>query len=400
MRARYLRGMLDEGRRLSITRLRGARVATGPDTSMRRDLLIENGFFRANNSGADNELDVSGHLLLPGLINAHDHLELNLFPRLGTRLYLNAGEWAADVYRPGDSPVREHRAIPKPVRLVWGGIKNLLSGVTTVAHHNPYDAAVFDDRFPVRVVRKFGWAHSLEFSADLKDRYNQTPQDAPFIVHAAEGTDAVARSEIRRLEALGVLGERSVLVHANAAGLRELALLRARGCSIVWCPTSNLATYGQTLTTEALRGGIPIALGTDSALTAEVDLLHEIRLARRHCGLSDQEVYRMVTSQSAAILRLENGEGSIREGGVADLIAVADEGQSPAEAIFDLRPAMVMVGGEVKLASSRFGGTSFHSIDIEQCGRWMIAADIPNLSSAVTVAVGSEFRLAGKRVAA
>ncbi len=65
------------------------------------------------------------------------------------------------------SPVKEHLAVPKAVRLAWGGLKNLLSGVTTVAHHNPYDAAVFENGFPVRVVKRFGWAHSLHFSSDL-----------------------------------------------------------------------------------------------------------------------------------------------------------------------------------------------------------------------------------------
>jgi hypothetical protein len=55
--------------------------------------------------------------------------------------YANASSWAADIYHPDKSPVKEHLLVPKAVRLVWGGIKNLLSGVTTVAHHNPYEAS-------------------------------------------------------------------------------------------------------------------------------------------------------------------------------------------------------------------------------------------------------------------
>jgi len=385
---------------LNSVRLRGARVATGPETSARMDLSIGDGRIRCDDSPCEQEVDVSGHLLLPGLINAHDHLELNLLPRLGTRFYLNAGEWAADVYRPNDSPLKEHCAIPKPVRLAWGAIKNLLSGVTTVAHHNPYDAATFDNGFPVRVVKRFGWAHSLEFSADLQYRFAQTPEDAPFILHAAEGTDPEACSEIRRLDALGLLSPRTVLVHANAAGPLEYELLRARRCSVVWCPSSNLATYGRTLTAETIRSGIPVVLGTDSAITAGVDLRDEIHVARDLCGLTRQEVYRMVTSRPAAILRLRDGEGSIRHGGVADLVAVEDRGQTPSDAIFDLHPEFVMVGGHMKLTAGRFHRQNSHSIAVEQHGCWTIDADIPSLSAAVVGAIGRDFHLAGKLVIA
>ena len=90
---------------------------------------------------------------MPGLINAHDHLEFNLYARLGRGPYPNAGAWARDVYLPNESPVQEQLRIPKGIRLIWGGLKNLLSGVTTVCHHNPRELAVFDRNFPVRVVK-------------------------------------------------------------------------------------------------------------------------------------------------------------------------------------------------------------------------------------------------------
>ncbi len=96
--------------------LRGVRVALGPEEAIAREVEI-------SESRAARSLDLDGMLLLPGLINAHDHLEFSLYPRLGRGLYPNAGAWARDIYHPDRSPVKEQLAIPKRTRLIWGGIR-------------------------------------------------------------------------------------------------------------------------------------------------------------------------------------------------------------------------------------------------------------------------------------
>ncbi len=346
-----------------------------------------------------NAVDLSGYLLLPGLINAHDHLEFNLFPRLGRRIYANATDWAADIHRPKESPVREHLSLAKRERLIWGGLRNLLSGVTTVAHHNPYEP-IFDETFPVRVVRRFGWAHSIAFSCDVAARYRETPPDQPFVIHAAEGTDACARAEIGKLDRLGVLDRRTVLVHALGIDRSGFERIQKCGSSIVWCPSSNLLTYGRTLACDWVRDSC-CALGTDSAISAAGDMADEIRVAHLQ-GATAELLYDTVTNRAAKILRLRQA-GAIRHGSTADFIAVRDRGQTPAEALLNLTPELVVIDGRVRLISKqlrpRFAiEEKLHSIALEGRGEWFTPFDVPRLMNSARAALGPEVRLAGKRV--
>ena len=225
--------------------------------------------------------------------------------------------------------------------------------MTTVAHHNPYEAD-FDNDFPVRVMRRYGWAHSLGLTPDLKQRFQATANDEPFLIHLGEGTDAASREEIYSLDEMGALGPRIVLIHAVALGPDELRLVADRGTAIVCCPSSNLFLLGRTLTQEAWNSEVPITLGTDSSLTNDHCLLDELRVAKREAGLPAEKLYEMVTSIAARILRLGNGEGSLSKGGVGDVLLIPDHGQSPCESLLRAAAAdveAVLVEGRIKLVS-------------------------------------------------
>jgi cytosine/adenosine deaminase-related metal-dependent hydrolase len=388
--------------------LRGARVALGPEEAAALDIEICGGKIQSmrkpgKRSKREEVLDLEGHLILPGLINAHDHLEFNLYPRLGRGPYPNAGAWARDIYRPKESPIAEHLRVPKRTRLLWGGLKNLLSGVTTVCHHNPREESVFDRNFPVRVLKQFGWAHSLEFSRDVAQRFELTPPDWPFILHLGEGIDGQAKREIFDLDEMGALDVNTVLTHAVGLDKRGLRLAKERGASLIWCPSSNLFLLGRTLTGATLRSGLPVALGSDSALTAQGDLLDEIRVARRVSRLPSAMIYRMVTSEAARILRLHGGAGSLVPSGPADLIAIPDTRGSPSQVLMRAKgPALVMIAGKAKLIAPELArhSSGLHRLNVQGRGDVLVCANVGRLRRQAEQSLGGEIRLAGRPVLA
>lgn len=300
-------------------------------------------------------IDLSGYLLLPGLINAHDHLEFSLFPRLGAGPYENAGQWALDIQDRDAATIALHREIPKHTRLWWGGLRNLLSGVTTVCHHNPLDPLLLAEKFPVRVLAHFGWEHSLGFGEDVLAAHRRTREDEPFVIHACEGIDARSKDELQKLDELGVLTQQTVLVHGLTLDTDEATLLNERGASLVTCPSSNAFLFERLPSREVLESITQLALGSDSPLTAAGDLLDELRFASEVCQVSQQRLYSSVTKTAASILRLKNGEGGIRPGARADVIAVKDRRGDPEEILCSLSTSdmeLVILSGRVRLASA------------------------------------------------
>lgn len=397
--------------------IHGVRCALGPQETTHAlvhiagDRITRIMHSLSGSSGAQSDceqIDLSGFLLLPGLVNAHDHLEFALFPRLGSPPYRNYIEWGDDIHNRFPETIAKHRAVPKALRLWWGGIRNLLCGVTTISHHNPLWPELQREDFPVRVVREYGWGHSLALGGSLHQARAATPKGQPFIVHACEGVDERARAELWGLERLGLLDQSTVLVHGLAIDREGVALMRDRRASLIVCPSSNNFLFGMLPDLSLLSEVKQMALGNDSPLTAEGDLLDEIRFAVRCCGVPASSAYQMVTAVPASILRLSDAEGSIKESGFADVIAVRDVGGSPAERLETMSMAdveFVMIGGRVQLVSEalmeRFPCSQTRGLErlsIDGITRWLRAPVSALLEKTEEVLGKGEVRLGRRRV--
>ena len=261
-------------------------------------------------------LDFQNHFAYRGLINAHDHLEMNLYPKLGQPPYNNYIDWARDIFRPEESPVKEIQRVDLADRLSWGCCKNLLSGVTTVIHHNDFYKSVFRKNFPISVFEDYEWAHSLAFEKNVRTKYRA---DKKFIIHAAEGVDKIAYEEIDRLVEWGILKSNTVIVHGVALNDRHIETLAKAGSALVWCPSSNDYLFRQTAPVNTLKNKIPVMLGTDSTLTGSATLFEEMQTALNTGFVTAKEIYEMVTYTPARVFGLST---SLTKGNLADIMVM------------------------------------------------------------------------------
>jgi cytosine/adenosine deaminase-related metal-dependent hydrolase/ubiquinone/menaquinone biosynthesis C-methylase UbiE len=403
--------------------LRQARYAVGPDTiaagsisvvgeriqSIQNQSQAQSGYWmdERSHSFPGYSLDLSGYLLLPGLINAHDHLEFSLYPNIGDGPYYNAAQWARDIHANRAPLIARHRKVPRSTCLWWGAIRNLLCGVTTVCHHNPVTPELTGPGFPIHVVQEFAWAHSPSFEPALASKFCESRADLPFILHAAEGIDEGSAEEIFELDRIHALDHRTVLVHGLACTPESISLINRRLTALILCPTSNQFLFHRSPSLAFIRSLDTAILGSDSPLTAAGDLLDEISFAREQIGVDANSIYAMVTNRPAEVLRLRRGEGGIKPGSLADLLVVRDSGLSPAETLAHLSSdqiELVILGGRIQLAGAslierlpavlRQGLQPFQ---VDGRPRW-VRAPIDKLLAEAEETLGSDLRVGGKRV--
>lgn len=262
-------------------------------------------------------LDFEGALVFPGLINSHDHLDFNLFPRLGNGIYANYKEWGRDIHLHNKALIDPVLRIPQELRVQWGVYKNLLNGVTTVINHGR-PLTVPDGLITILQPLSL---HSLGTEKNWKYTLNKYYKKKPaFVIHIGEGTDKITAGEVDDLIRWNIFRRDLIGIHGVAMGERQAASFRA----LIWCPDSNYFLFSMTAPIDLLKHKTRMLFGTDSTLTAGWNLWEQLRLARAQKMTGDAELLDMLTRTPADIWGLEDS-GSLHAGRWADMV-VADVG--------------------------------------------------------------------------
>jgi len=330
--------------------------------------------------GPDRELGRA--ILLPGLVNAHTHLELTAFhdviPARGFRDWivtlqaLKTAVMTRDFYR--DSA----RA---------GLADGLRAGITTYA--DTCDSGVAFEAMREMGVRGIMYQevfgpdpaqaehsmHALEKKLDalapMADdlRHLGVSPHAPFTVsdalfkrvvelrtpmaihvaESAEETDLIkdgsgpfadglrarkiavaprASSPIELLDKLGVLRVRPLLIHCVRVDARDIRAIAKQNCPVAHCPRSNeMLGHGVAPLAALLDAGVHVGLGSDSMASNErMDILGEARLAAsaqvaRGATMDVTRTLNLATVEGARALGLSHRVGALEVGKDADLAA-------------------------------------------------------------------------------
>lgn len=284
-------------------------------------------------------------IAFPGLINSHDHLDFNLFPQLGNRIYQDYKEWGEDIYKTNKRTIDDVLKIPKELRIKWGIYKNLLNGVTTVVNHGE-ELKIDDDL--ITVFQNVYSLHSIHFEKNWKWKLNNPViKDKPFVLHVGEGTNRQASSEIDALIRGNNFKRKLIGIHGVAMSEQQASSFKA----LVWCVASNYFLLGKTADVGILKSITAIIFGSDSNLSSSWNIWEHFRMARKQGGLSDAELLKSFTSLPAEVWGLKNC-GDLKSGYDADIVIAKKISSNAMDNLYATDPQeilMVMHKGNIQM---------------------------------------------------
>ena len=163
---------------------------------------------------------------------------------------------------------------------------------------------------------------------------------------------------VQYMKTLGVLRKNSLLAHCNYLTDADITMLAESGASVVFCPRSHHYFYHTDHPiVQLVERGINVTIGTDSlASNWSLSLLDELKfLARTQPCISPETLFDMVTYNGAKALGLEQ-VGRLEKDWQADIIAVKipNDGRPAIEQILDSSSEnlLTVVGGKICYASN------------------------------------------------
>lgn len=323
-------------------------------------------------------------ILMPGLINAHCHLELGM-----ARSMLPRGEpfpmWVSRLRKALDGATSENYR--QAARL--GILECLKNGTTTVVdvgntgESMPELAALPIRSFPYLEVLGLNPESAPERLRQAKERLSLLPaatdlyhpgitghapyscsvdllrslsgdsalRSGPFTLHVGESAEEALMfsegrgalfdfcrrifpelrwerhmSPIRFLGRNGLIPKGSLFAHCNHADGEDIRILAETETSVVHCPRSKAFFNHAGFQPESLReAGINICLGTDSLASNEgLSLFDEMaELHRNHPAIPCRDILAMATVNGAKALGLAGELGCLVPGARADFLAIS-----------------------------------------------------------------------------
>ncbi len=373
---------------------------------------------------AKRRVDLSNHIVLPGLVNAHCHAAMSLMRGIADDLvledWLQAHIWpreaahmsadfvfdgsllaAAEMIRGGITTCSDMYFFPEATAraLRQSGMRVQL-GLPILEFPSAY-AQTADEYLQRGLAVRDRLRDDSLVSFALAPHAPYTVSDATFSkiviyaeelglpIHthlhetAREVADGIATHGCRplaRLKALDVLGPAFSAIHAVHCNDDDIAALFHHASHVIHCPSSNLKLGSGIAPVAALLAhGINVALGTDGAASNNrLDLFGEMRIAallakgitQDATTLPARQAVAMATLGGAKALGLEASVGTIAVGKSADLIAVAI-GSPELSPMFDPYSHLVYAAGRGDVSHAWVGG------DCVLDDRHLMQCDVP-----------------------
>ncbi|MCC8034815.1 MAG: amidohydrolase [Rikenellaceae bacterium] len=336
-------------------------------TDEQREKALER--YSAEYGPADKVIDGTGKLVMPGLVNIHNHVPMSLMRGFADDMPLM--KWLHEHVWPYESKMTRED-ISAGAKL--GIAEMLLGGTTTFTdmywHEAQVGAAVEEMGIRAVLSPTFTDDRFADFEADFREVYNLYGSGqcgrislmiAPHAVyscneqnlvkardlaqkhglslnlHVSETMDEQERvwknfgmTPVAYLDKLGMLRPGTLAVHCVYLLEEDIELLVEKGVSVAHNPQSNMKiSSGISPVSSLVEHGVNVGIGTDGPCSNnDLDMWEELRTAALlqkvatldPVVLPAYEVLQMATVNGARALGLDDRIGVLKEGLLADLI--------------------------------------------------------------------------------